>query len=403
MSRHYSLAGFLRQIPPSMLRNYIERRRLLLGVAWGSLEQGKVEPVMRALESLDEGTRREVEREFSAINEMACTKGTNAILEEGRLWGRDWSEQFGAMANNYERALWAFINEPKRFAVAEAFCEMDRLSFGWHRFVGRRLEASSDSEALETLGAQLADLYRRLGKGRHCHVDTYRRVDPERSCYFAYPEDAPTTDLGYDASGRFERRPRQSAFEIIFVYRPEEGLLEMYARGDARQKEALAEAFCNTILGLTSLPDDTGLEPFRLEELKRPDFEFMLEPGDGIESVDLRMLRLDLPSEPDTGLTRRVTVQAKSTPQAPHAIRRLIDESLQQHRVLAADVQIGAARICITFREPSRPRPKTLTFEVSYPDRCTLKDDPYDQIARKCLARWGIARASEMAVAAAEG
>jgi hypothetical protein len=32
---------------------------------------------------------------------------------------------------------------------------------------------------------------------------------------------------------------------------------------------------------------------------------------------------------------------------------------------------------------------KTLTFEISASDRCTLKDDPLDQIAKKYLEKWG--------------
>ncbi|MFI4862524.1 MAG: hypothetical protein ACIAXF_17805 [Phycisphaerales bacterium JB063] len=312
----------------------------------------------------------------------------------------DWSEQFAAMRNDYERAMWTFLNEPRRFEAAGAFHEMDRYSFNWNRFVGYRLEARTDEEALNDFADALANHYRRQGLGRHCHVDVYRRVDPERFCYFAYPEDAANTDLGYDENGRFQRRPRQSAFEVIFNYRPEAGTIELHARGNKDQKKALAELFCIHVLGLVGLPDEDGRVPFDLSVLKDPSFEFTLDPADRVQSVDVRLLRLDLPADRQRGDGRRITLEAKSTLDAPRAMYGLMSEAINAYHVDIAEVQAGRAKFCFTFMPVGTERPKTLPFEVGYPDRCTLKDDPHDQIARTCLTESGIARNEAAEVAA---
>ena len=295
MARQYARRTFLRRTPNKLLDQYFQQRRVEIDAPWADLTETGIEPLDDALDAVPNDVLRRVDGEFSQIMQMASAKGVATTLEEAASRGQDGSEQFAGMSNDYERAMWTFLNEPARFIAAGAFHEMDRRTFSWHRFVGLRLEAETDDGTLDVFGAALAAHYRRQGRGRHCHVDVYRRVGPDRYCYFAYPEDAASTDLGYDEQGRFQRRPRQSAFEVIFVYRPEEGTTELYARGNKRQKEELAEIFCVNALGLTGLPDENGREPFNLAVLKDPTFTFPTDPRDGVQSVDVRLLRLDLP------------------------------------------------------------------------------------------------------------
>ena len=202
---------FLRKTPNALLKQYFEQRNLHLGLEWDTLGETDVEPIFEALDRLPEARQQQVESDFRMVNDLACEAGTLAILEEARFWNRDWSDAFAKMRNAYERSMWTFLNEPQRFRVAGNFHEMDRRR-GWRRrFVGHRLRARSDEAALEALAAGLRDYYRRQARGRHCHVDCYLRREPERHCYFAYPEDYASTDLGYDEHGRFQQRARRSA------------------------------------------------------------------------------------------------------------------------------------------------------------------------------------------------
>ncbi|MGB2822221.1 MAG: hypothetical protein WBF17_14650 [Phycisphaerae bacterium] len=74
------------------------------------------------------------------------------------------------------------------------------------------------------------------------------RRESTRHCSFAFPEDHARTDMGYTESGRFvQHRPWRWAFEVIFVYRPDEGILELHARGRRDFKLDLTDAFCRTI------------------------------------------------------------------------------------------------------------------------------------------------------------
>ncbi len=326
------------------------------------------------------------------INELACGAGTRAILEEATFWGKDWSAAFEEMENDYERAFWTFLNEPHRFEVAGAFHEMDRYSGWWRRFVGKRLEPGTESDALRELEGGIRAYYRHQGRGRRCHVDVYQRHDPERLCYFVYPEDIATSELGFEDGGEFGRRPRQSIFEIVIVYRPEEGYIEMHPEGVKKVKEELAGIFCTTILGLKELPDDSGKVPYDLSYLKDPSFPFAREPKDQVLDVELKLIRLDLPFDKSKGSGRRITLSAASLPGAPNALHRLLSEAIDQRNVPLDDVVISQAKMQFTFNPVNGRQPRTLTFEVTYPDRCSLRDDPHDQIAKRCLKRWGIAR-----------
>ncbi len=391
MARQYSTKTFLRRVPNSLLAEYFRRREIDLGIEWLGLAETDVDSIVEALQGLADGECGAVESDFSMINELACGAGVRAILEEGAFWGEDWGAAFEKMENDYARALWTYLNEPRRFEVAGAFHQMDRYGGWWRRFVGERLEPDTESDSLMALAAELREVYQRQGRGRHCHVDAYLRHDPERYCFFAYPEDIATSDLGYDDDGCFVRRPYRSAFELVFVYRPEGGVVEIHAEGVKKFKEALAEVFCRTVLGLTGLPEEGDRAPFDLSPLKDPKFPFHTDPIDGVLSVELKMLRLDLPLDRAKGGFRRIIISAEPLPASPQAVHLLLDEVLDRRNVLD-EALISQAKLRFTFRPEDGRRQKTLTFDVTYPDRCALKDDRFDQIAKKYLKRWGIAR-----------
>lgn len=254
MARQYSAKTFFRRVPNRLLREYFQQRGISSDVDWETVRETDVDPLFAALEQqLPDRTQSAIESDFAMTNDLACEAGTVAILEETAYWGRDWSGQFAEMTSPYERAFWTFLSEPRRFDVAGCFHETDRRTFSCRRFVGMHLDTSGESDRLEALEAGVSKFYRTQGRGRYCHVDRYVCKDPERYCYFVYTEDYANTDLGFDENGEFQHRVRKSAFEIIFVYRPDDGILEMHARGSKKQKEALQEIFCLAILGLTSV------------------------------------------------------------------------------------------------------------------------------------------------------
>ncbi len=137
------------------------------------------------------------------------------------------------------------------------------------------------------------------------------------------------------------------------------------------------------ILGLDGLPDKPS-ERYDLAPLKDPSLSLATDPEDGIEGVFIRMLRFDLP---DSG-NRRITFEASSDSDGK-AIYRLIERVIEKKGLPMSIVTVAKAKLKLEFAGVDGKKGKTLTFEISTPDRCTLKDDPPDQIARKYIERWG--------------
>jgi len=388
MSRNYSPKTFLRQTPNHILREYFHRKDLLKEVDFDKLGDTEIEPIFEAIDNLPEKQRNSIEADFRLINEMACDKGTIVIIEEAKspFHNLNIAATLGEMKNHYERAFWAFLNHPRVFEVAYDLAYMDSLGSWSSHKVGTGLAPAVGETDKQNLAEGVSEFYKKQGRGQRCHVDNYLRQQPERHCYFVYPEDYATTEIGFDDEGKFYHRLRKPAFEVIFVYRPESGILEVSAKGGKKVVEALQEIFCKTILGLDGLPN-LEKRHFDLSILNDKTLKFVTDPQDGIETVTITMLRLDLPGIGN----RRITLEASSS-NDKQPVYTLIEKALNKANIPLDKAIIAKAKIQIQFASREGKKGKSLTFEISNTDRCTLKDDPLDQIIKKYLEKWGFER-----------
>lgn len=382
----YSPKKIIRSISKPLLKRYFDGCELLDDFDWDGYKSGDPDPITDAIEGLAANEQAAVETDLFTVSELATDGGSRLIYEEATFWKRPWASELEAMANDCERAMLALIHDRQLLDRALAYSEIDRFGESrWKRWpVGKRLQVTDDQDGLVTA---LRSIFKDQGRGARCHIETYDRRDPERFCCFAYPEDYPKTDLGYDDKNRFSRQTRRTATEIIFVYRREEGVLEMVGKGDRKQKEKIAEAFCKKMLGLKTLPDPRTNPPYDLAVLKRRNFSFKTDPADNVESVEVRLLRFDLPGKG----YRRLVLSARPTPEVPDVLQALVEEAIDKSKFPLSELHVSQAKLSMRFRGKEGRRGKILTFEVTYPDRCNLKDHGYDAIARKYLTKWGIA------------
>lgn len=387
----YSPKRIIRSISKPLLQRYFNSRGLLGDFNWDAYEEWDPVTIIEALAELEPSDQVAVDTDLSTVSELATDGGSRLIYEEATFWKKPWADELQAMANDCERALLAVIEDRDLVDTTLAFNEIDRFAESrWIRWnVGKRLQVRDEEHHHENLKKALRAIFKEEGRGARCHIEMLDRRDPERFCCFAYPEDYPKTDLGYDDQDRFSRHTRRTATEIIFVYQPEEGVLELVASGDKKRREKIAEAFCEEILGLKALPDPRSNPPYNLEVLKRGDFSFNTEPEDNIETVELRLLRFDLPGKG----YRRLVLSGRPTPEAPNVLHSLVEEAIDKTKMPLSELHVSQARLSFKFRGQDGKRGKTLTFEVTYPDRCNLKDHGLDAVAKKYLVKWGIAHA----------
>ncbi|MCI0364961.1 MAG: hypothetical protein L0219_13870 [Phycisphaerales bacterium] len=392
MGQQYSAKRFFREVSVPLLRRYFDGLELSGGLPWGDLENGEVDAFVDAFDELPVRKREQIEGDFMLVTEMGTEDCSVTIRDVAELWKKPWAAMLDSMQNDYERAFLAFLEDRELLEIVDDYGEIDRFadSRWWRRSVGKKLEITDDEKAIKKLSSAIRALYKKQGRGRLCDIDSRERSAPQRYCYFAYPEDLPKTDQGYDEHGRLGRRTRRTTMEIIFVYRPEDGILEMVARGDKQHKEALAAAFCTTILGLTTLPAPDQKPPFDLNVLKDRNFAFPTDTADNIDRVEVRQLRFDLPGNGN----RRLVVSVRPRQQDdPKLIYSVVDDALNKAKYQLASLDVSQARLSIRFRGVGGRRAKTLTFDITFPDRCNLKDSGKDVVGKRYLKLWKIANA----------
>jgi hypothetical protein len=212
-------------------------------------------------------------------------------------------------------------------------------------------------------------------------VEAYRRKDLDY--FFAYPEDYSQQSVEW-VDDTFARRAHNLAFEVIYVYSQADGTLDLNLRGAPKAIEPLQAMFADAILGLPELPPDPEDESvYDLNPLRQRDFQFVYEPGSGIERVELRKLRLSARMKGGD----RITLEADATRNA-HAINDLLDRVGRSVPLNLYDVT--QVELSATIKVVANKRPKRVTFHITHPNSCSLKYDDLDLRLREMLVASGI-------------
>lgn len=392
MSNDYAPRQFLRQVHIELLREYFTGPRALHNIGWDELGQTEIEPVFDAWHLLPLATLSGIDSDFRRIHAMGTSDGTRAIIEEGQFHRLDLTPDLDGVDGHLNKAFWTFMSHGQVFNVAERLHRADHMN-------GRSWRKRKDipmkqpdvrREALEELANAVAAYYwENQGRGSPCRAETYLRAG--RSHYFfVYPKDYTDTFTGYDDDGKFERRPWNPAFEVVYIYHPDDGALDLYVQGDKKVVRDLQELFGRAILHEELGEETKNSTPYDLNGLKRRDFSFPTEPADRVLEVRVSALKLSL-----VGSTKkRITFEATDSKASRDAVYELMETALHERRLPLSMVNVNSAVIKMVFENTNghgRPT-KVLTFRISYPDSCNLKDSPEELVAKKCLKEWKIER-----------
>lgn len=389
MTRHYSTREFFRQMPNALLARYFNAHDLFHDLDFAAMKETKPEELFTAWLELPDGQRKPMDAEFLDVFEMSCESGCRAILDEAewhlKSGSQDYTElvdKLAALANHCERAMITFLDHAEFWRGATLLHHADILPY-WRKRKGLPHQpASVHEDGRRVLADGISDYFHRTeGRGKNCVVEALRRGDLDY--FFAYPEDYSQQSIEW-VEGKFDRRPHNPAFEVIYVYSQRDGTLDLNFRGSKKAVEPLQGMFATTILNLPELPPDPGDDRvYDLNPLLERDFSFVHDPASGIQSVVVKKLRLS--SKVKKG--DRITLEA-DTSGNPHAIYDLLDKlgktlPLYVYNVtqaeLVASVMVGA----------DKP-PKSVTIRITHPNSCSLKYDELDLKLRQMLADSGI-------------
>lgn len=375
----FTVPVFFLQVPNELLRSYFHEREELRDFAWNAFTLSASDPLFDAWSALPERSRHETEAELRAVADIATHEGLAELAAEGARHGIDLSAELGACVGPVERAFRVFLRYRRVFDVARQFVRVDHLNGRyWRRRAGLpRVVPDTSKAARGALGRALSAYYRREGRGEFCEVHCYLRGT--KHYFVAFPEDLCESILGYEM-GKLQARNQKTAFEVVFVFDPADGTLELNARGDQKAHADLQRIFARTILGRDLPPDAGQPAPFRLNLFKHRGFRFHTEPEDGVRDVRVKALRL------------RVLGDAKLTFDAGPWRKRIdvydvMEGALDGQRLPLTNIDVDAVTLQMVFDFGRR---RTLTFDM-FEDSCNLRDAPEHLVARRCLRRWEIA------------
>ncbi len=387
MAQHYTLNTFLRQTPNNLLARYFRRRSLPKAVAFNRLKKTECEPIIQAMESLPDDQRSKIENDFQDIFTLANPSGTQIMQDISRYHGLKIADKLEAMENHYHRAMWLFLYQNDGpdylFQVCTRLAHIKDLPFSkakQRKNLPKR-KPRFDRVTLRRMAKALREFYSSQGRGHKCIVEHYVRPDPIRHCYFAFPEDYSTSDLEYSRNALVPRN-RKSVMEIGFIYRPDEGTLEIGAYGKKAEIQELQHIFCQVALRMNELPPVRNDQVYKLNRLMRRHFDFPTDPEDRIESVKIVSLRLDYTASK----YGRITIE--QSPESRKSLYDWIRRVLDVEKIPLRMWDVTQAKIMVAWRRELRRRQKTLTFTLTTPDSSTLKDLPGHQVIKRYLKKW---------------
>jgi hypothetical protein len=249
-----------------------------------------------------------------------------------------------------------------------------------------RLGRSPTDADGQALSGALTKLFReKEGRGAHCVVHQYRRGPRgEREYYFAYPQDHRQTAIEYE-KGEMTRRPHNPAFEIIFIHNDEEQTLSIWHEGSIERVKDLHVMFADAVLReriSRNSPRDNRV--YDLDELLDPEFTFNVPPELGIANVELRKLRILVVGKNDHA------VRIDLGPDTPAGVlHQRLEAALRD--IPRSMRRVSLVGIKVTFElRPGEKQAKTRSFEVAWPNSCSLQNDSYGIVIQRMLVDHGI-------------
>ena len=389
-----SVTSFIRNMPASSLRAYFDHTgtELPSSVDWEAPESEVARVTLRAVDEMDEEARARVVNDAGRVGALADDAGQTALY--GVIDDRAVLDD---LANGHDRALWMFLHEPVRFRHAEEvrYTDERRRGRSWDGFIGTpNIDLHRDETSLDAFKAALRERF----ASNNIHIDIFSRYRPTfdgEDCELVqvaiYREGLLDDFLAFD-DGALVRRARRPVFEAALTYEPATGVIEVVAN-DRESREDMVRLMARDLLGIEFQSEKVPFRNYDLDILLRP-YDFPTEPDDGIESVEVKQLRL----MPIDNVAERVTLECLR--KADRTIWSMSAERFGPSDPLAAGWIATQAKLTIKFQpKGDAKRGRTLPLTITMPHGCNLKDQTEEEqlIGEKYLRRWGILSGAESA------
>lgn len=395
MAKLFDPRTALKQLAKPLLREFFARRGDLQDLPWDELKDlGDVEPIYNAWQQLPDDERRQVQVIFRDLVQLADHRGIRAFAAEIQSRAPHRAFEFQACRSGLNKALWFYLNFPEAFTQASLFARADALSTGRYAVRCNGLPKAS----LEVTPEIILRLQQSLGehywpkemRGEQCRVSHYSRPGGTEY-FFAYLEDWPDMPLIFNDAGELIPKLERYTFSVVYACCPQEGSLELLAKGGWNVQHELLRRFSHAAYGPEIEPGDPVRPAYRLQQVLDPKFTYPTHPEDCIGRVRISRIVLEtLGHEPNV---QKFELTFKRNVWRADWLRT-IHQTLRANGLSEADVVVQEVTFQLFFRPAGWAPQKTLTFSVSLPSWSDLKfkTDEMRLICERCLQLWEMYR-----------
>ena len=373
MNDSENLSKLLSHLPPEVFREFmVDEFSLAMPIL--DKKQGKKEQraVMQAfLSALDVGVRWKIEEVAERIVLLSDSAGQDVVEGFSQdIDGEDAKAAFAAIANQYERALWLYVNAPKLFEEALNARQADVFRQSASCYSG--YVAPKDLTVLDDATARHA-FHQAMALQLGCAEDTvavqiFKRLRPDTLT----GEDV---DL-YQVSVHHNRPPeiidRVQSSELVqqeviravsshITYEPANGHLEVLSK-DNDGREALARIMADSLLKSPITGDKVPLKQYDYQSLAAPrSFDLT---GEDVASVKV----IELGYTTTNHRTLLVKIWSTDVDDIYTAARSMISLpfDFRNHH-------INYAKLSIRIKKVGKERARTITVILRDDNKCNIK------------------------------
>ena len=392
MPKPFDPIRLLKEISNDLLRELFTREGAKLRIPWDELSRNDIAPILLVWETMPQSERWKIHVALQEVHGMSHELGLRVLAEQLDWLHPELTTAFSAQEARVDKVLWAWLFARDALEEAAIFTRADTLTTGryWKRWNGMPPEPIIVTEEHTIrLQDELRKYYwpREL-RGRHCRVHHYPRCNGV-DYFFAYLDDWPDKLLAFDENGEMEPRSERYAFTNVFAYDPDQGCIDLVAKGGRKVHLQLRQAFCRSVLNLDVEDEQPLLPAYQLDHLLEPHLRLPTDPADRIANVRINRIRI-VPKDvkqkvryEEIGFTSQTTLDMVIA----ELRERLADQNLLQEQV-----SVSQASFQLQFHCDGRSRARTMTFHVSTPNSCDLKSksDEMRAIGERCLRLWRI-------------
>lgn len=377
MTITYAPREILRKIDNALLAQYAKQNSVFQDIDFSKLKQTEIEPIYDALLALEEKQRDKIEQELRRVAALADKRKIELLFSLLLNAGCDLPE-FEKKKGFFDKAMWAWLYHHALCEDVLFFSFEDTQRRYWHKFpypAGN--VAKYDKSDLEALNSSIREYFqKRDGRAKYCRTEHHYFSGSEY--LICYPSEYPQEVTEWTDKGEFDsRRPRRTAFEVVFVFQKNGQAVDVYTNESIEVHRELFEIWAEVILSFKNIASKPK-RSYNLRPFHTRDHNIIFPQEGRIKALKVYKIRFAPAHNPKCTHTIECDVSEDF-----HAVY------IEMERKCISISHIKSVGLEITLQAGSLDKTITKRFDLSSKS-CSLRHEDEAAVIRSFLKQTGI-------------